>query len=187
MTAPPSPSADARCPPGVSLAFGTLRRCLNRCMTKRDDALLFGNRFLTAPAPSDTFPEEGMAATDAMRLVDVDLAMEGDPQRNLATFVTTWMEPEAQRLIAENLHRNFIDHAEYPLDDGQVRRRDLKYRPPGAERLVTPYDIDARGSVKRGIFWDGYKVHLTETCEPDRPKLITHVATTKSTVQDVRL
>ena len=34
--------------------------------------------------------------------------------RNLATFVTTWMEPEAQRVIADNLHRNFIDHAEYP-------------------------------------------------------------------------
>ncbi len=50
-----------------------------------------------------------------MRLVGEDLAMEGDPQRNLATFVTTWMEPEAQRIIAENLHRNFIDHAEYPI------------------------------------------------------------------------
>ena len=35
-------------------------------MTKRDDAALFGNRFLTEPAPSETFPEEGMAATDAM-------------------------------------------------------------------------------------------------------------------------
>ena len=42
------------------------------------------------------------------------IALEGDPARNLATFVTTWMEPEAQRMIAENLHRNFIDHAEYP-------------------------------------------------------------------------
>ena len=54
------------------------------------------------------------SSVDAMRLVDEDLALDGDPQRNLATFVTTWMEPEAQRLIAENLHRNFIDHAEYP-------------------------------------------------------------------------
>ena len=35
-------------------------------------------------------------------------------RRETATFVTTWMEPEAQRIIAENLHRNFIDHAEYP-------------------------------------------------------------------------
>ena len=49
-----------------------------------------------------------------MRLVSEDLVLEGDPARNLATFVTTWMEPEAQRIIAENLHRNFIDHAEYP-------------------------------------------------------------------------
>jgi glutamate decarboxylase len=50
-----------------------------------------------------------------MRLLAEDLNMEGDPQRNLATLVTTWMEPEAQRIIAENLHRNFIDHAEYPI------------------------------------------------------------------------
>ena len=49
-----------------------------------------------------------------MRLVSGELILEGDPQRNLATFVTTWMEPEAQRVIADNLHRNFIDHAEYP-------------------------------------------------------------------------
>ena len=66
---------------------------------------LFGNRFLTEPAPSKHFPEHGMTPTDAMRLVGEDLAMEGDPQRNLATFVTTWMEPEAQRIIAENLYR----------------------------------------------------------------------------------
>ncbi|GAA1968272.1 glutamate decarboxylase [Nocardioides panacihumi] len=78
-------------------------------------AALYGNRFLTQPAPSTHFPDTGMSPVDAMRLVDEDLAMEGDPQRNLATFVTTWMEPEAQRLIAENLHRNFIDHAEYPI------------------------------------------------------------------------
>jgi glutamate decarboxylase len=56
-----------------------------------------------------------MRPVDAMRLLGEDLNMEGDPQRNLATFVTTWMEPEAQRIITENLHTNFIDHAEYPI------------------------------------------------------------------------
>jgi glutamate decarboxylase len=55
-----------------------------------------------------------MTATDAMRLVALDVALEGQPIRNLATFVTTWMEPEAEQIIAKNLHRNFIDHAEYP-------------------------------------------------------------------------
>jgi glutamate decarboxylase len=77
-------------------------------------AALFQNRFLVQDTPDRTFPEDGMSAVDAFRLVAEDLAIEGNPVRNLATFVTTWMEPEAQRLIAANLHRNFIDHAEYP-------------------------------------------------------------------------
>jgi glutamate decarboxylase len=79
-----------------------------------DNTALFGNRFITQEVPSREFPESGMPASDAMRLVGEDLALEGDPTRNLATFVTTWMEPEAQRIIHDNLHRNFIDHAEYP-------------------------------------------------------------------------
>jgi len=78
------------------------------------DAALFGNRFAVEEVPTREFPANGMSAVDAMRLVGEDLALEGDPGRNLATFVTTWMEPEAQRVIAQNLHRNFIDHAEYP-------------------------------------------------------------------------
>ena len=74
----------------------------------------YGNRFLREAAPDNQLPEHGMTATDAMRLIDEELVLDGIPMRNLATFVTTWMEPEAQRVIAENLHRNFIDHAEYP-------------------------------------------------------------------------
>ena len=74
----------------------------------------YGNRFLLEDAPDHQLPETGMPALDAMRLVAEELVLDGIPMRNLATFVTTWMEPEAQRVIAENLHRNFIDHAEYP-------------------------------------------------------------------------
>jgi glutamate decarboxylase len=74
----------------------------------------YGNRFLLEPAPDNQLPEHGMRAVDAMRLIGEELVLDGLPMRNLATFVTTWMEPEAQRVIAENLYRNFIDHAEYP-------------------------------------------------------------------------
>ena len=77
-------------------------------------AAAYGNRFLLEPAPDHQLPEHGMRAVDAMRLIGEELVLDGIPMRNLATFVTTWMEPEAQRVIAENLHRNFIDHAEYP-------------------------------------------------------------------------
>jgi glutamate decarboxylase len=55
-----------------------------------------------------------MRAVDAMRLLGEELVLDGLPMRNLATFVTTWMEPEARTVIEGNLHRNFIDHAEYP-------------------------------------------------------------------------
>ena len=87
----------------------------NRLADQLEDlAKDYGNRFLLEPAPDNQLPEKGMAALDAMRLIGEELVLDGIPMRNLATFVTTWMEPEAQRIIAENLHRNFIDHAEYP-------------------------------------------------------------------------
>ncbi|HEX6457259.1 MAG TPA: hypothetical protein VF009_12160, partial [Solirubrobacterales bacterium] len=78
-------------------------------------AMLYSSRFLLEDAPDREFPASGMAALEAMRLVEEELVLEGDPWRNLATFVTTWMEPEAKAIVTENLHRNFIDHAEYPI------------------------------------------------------------------------
>jgi glutamate decarboxylase len=85
-------------------------------LSRELDALAreYGNRFLLEPSPDNRLPEHGMRSVDAMRLIGEELVLDGIPMRNLATFVTTWMEPEAQRVIAENLHRNYIDHAEYP-------------------------------------------------------------------------
>src|SRR5688572_11957635 len=82
-------------------------------MTTEGQSAQFG-RFLLEDAPDNRIPESPMKPVEAMRLIGEDLILDGIPERNLATFVTTWMEPEAQRIIAENLHRNFIDHAEYP-------------------------------------------------------------------------
>ena len=74
----------------------------------------YGNAFLSSDAPDHRLPAVGMPADDAMRLLGEEIVLDGIPMRNLATFVTTWMEPQAQRVIADNLHRNYIDHAEYP-------------------------------------------------------------------------
>ncbi|GAA2798044.1 hypothetical protein GCM10010505_26370 [Kitasatospora aburaviensis] len=82
----------------------------------------------------------------------------------------------------ETLRRVWLQH--FHQVEGEVRRRDPKDRPPGALRLVTPYDPEARGGRKNELIWDGYKVHLTETCEPDAPNLVTNVATTVATVAD---
>jgi transposase/IS5 family transposase len=85
----------------------------------------------------------------------------------------------------------------------EVRRRekapDGDGLPPGRDRLVSCYDLDARNSIKRETLWSGYKVHFTETCDEPTgdtgqqptqeqvPNLITHVATTTATVPDVAM
>jgi glutamate decarboxylase len=74
----------------------------------------FGHAFLRHDAPSEELPADPMPPIEAKRLIEQELVLDGVPERNLATFVTTWMGPEVREVILENLHRNFIDHAEYP-------------------------------------------------------------------------
>ena len=72
------------------------------------------------------------------------------------------------------------------LETGEVRLRETANMPSPGQRLHTPYDPQARYATKREIHWLGYKVHLTETCEPDSPNLITQVYTTAATVPDLK-
>src|SRR5215217_1270801 len=75
---------------------------------------------------------------------------------------------------------------QFHRDGGQVRWRDKQTGlPPGSRMILNPYDPDARPGVKRGRNWRCYKAHFTETCEPDRPRLITHVATTDASTSDL--
>jgi transposase len=56
---------------------------------------------------------------------------------------------------------------------------------PSGERLNSPYDPEACYSTRRETAWIGYKVHFTESCDPDSVHLVTHVETTGAVVQDV--
>ncbi|MFI0206875.1 transposase [Streptomyces sp. NPDC016734] len=78
-----------------------------------------------------------------------------------------------------------------------VKKRDADNDgvPPGHIRLASPYDPDARWSAKgENLFWMGYKIHLTETCDTPTEaeagrgvlRLITDVHTTTATVPDVK-
>nr|WP_184875981.1 IS1182 family transposase [Sphaerisporangium siamense] len=82
----------------------------------------------------------------------------------------------------ETLRRVWVQ--EFCTIEDTVRWRHPRDLPPGRSRLVSPYDDQARTGTKRDSSWDGYKVHITETCEPDAPHLITNVATTPSPGSD---
>jgi len=65
-----------------------------------------------------------------------------------------------------------------------LRWRTTDEQPPAALRITSPYDLEARYCTKRDMQWVGYKHHLTETCEPEQPDLITQVLTTPATTPD---
>ncbi|KAJ3206122.1 hypothetical protein HK099_000621 [Clydaea vesicula] len=64
--------------------------------------------------PTHEIPEEEMPPTVAYAMIQDELAMDGKPCLNLASFVTTYMEEEAIKLMTENMTKNFIDYEEYP-------------------------------------------------------------------------
>ncbi len=74
---------------------------------------------------------------------------------------------------------------QYYLVAGEVSWREAGNVPSGSHNIQSPYDPEARYSEKRDIAWTGYKVHLTESCDDNRPHLITHVLTTPACVPDV--
>jgi glutamate decarboxylase len=64
--------------------------------------------------PRYRLPERGVLPRTALQVVRDELILDGNARLNLATFVTTWMEPEAEELMAECSPKNMIDKDEYP-------------------------------------------------------------------------
>jgi hypothetical protein len=75
---------------------------------------------------------------------------------------------------------------QYYLENGQSywRKKDDQGFPTSGTMIASPDDLDARYSSKYGAGWIGYKLHITETCDPEEPRLITQVTTTVATVPD---
>ncbi|MEU8894212.1 transposase, partial [Streptomyces sp. NPDC048442] len=109
---------------------------------------------------------------DGMRLLSLVWSDEAPPR--LRTL------PEV-----DFLRQAWVQH--FHLVEGEVRRRGPKDRPPNTARAINPYDPDARGGAKRDLLWDGYKVHLTETCEPGSVHLVTNVITAAAPASDNRM
>src|SRR5437879_10830916 len=68
----------------------------------------------------------------------------------------------------------------------RVRFKASRELPPAAEGIESPSDVQARYRHKRDTQWTGYMVHISETCEPTAPHLLTHVHTTPATVHEAQ-
>lgn len=108
-------------------------------------------------------------------------------QDGMTLLAQVWHEqtPARIRQLAkvEQLRQYWV--YQYYIDQGQVKLRPVSEMPLPGERLSSPYESDARVGSKRSESWTGYKVHVSEICEPDQVHLITHIETTQAHVQDV--
>ncbi|OJD15716.1 glutamate decarboxylase [Emergomyces pasteurianus Ep9510] len=75
---------------------------------------VYGSRFAAEDLPTLEMPEKEMPKEVAYRMIKDELSLDGNPMLNLASFVTTYMEEEAEKLMTESFSKNFIDYEEYP-------------------------------------------------------------------------
>lgn len=81
----------------------------------KNHTLTYGSRYLAKSVPKYFLPDDSMPANVAYQIIHDELNLDGNPALNVASFCTTWMEPEANRLIMETLDKNYIDQDEYPV------------------------------------------------------------------------
>jgi glutamate decarboxylase len=78
-------------------------------------ATVYGSKYAAEDLPRHEMPEREMPPHVAYRMIKDDLTLDGTPTLNLASFVTTYMEEEAEKLMVDAFSKNFIDYEEYPV------------------------------------------------------------------------
>ncbi len=160
----------------------TMRAALN-------ELAVMAPEWLQALAPAEWYRRYGrrienyhLPKTDAARQ-ELARVIAADGERLLAAVDAARDQPELAQLPAvETLRRVWAE--QYTGEPGQLCWREVKDMPSPAGLISSPYDTDARYSTKRDVAWVGYKAHLTETCDADRPHLIVNVETTPATTPD---
>jgi transposase len=145
----------------------------------------YGKRIEEAHLPREQAKREAYAQTvgeDGCTLLDAVDAAEAPPDLRALPSLDT-------------LRRMWHRHYERTPDDAagdreppvcRVRFRPSRDLPPAAEGIESPYDLDARYRHKRDTQWTGYMVHVSETCEPTAPHLLTHAHTTTAAVHEAQ-
>lgn len=73
------------------------------------------SRYACNSLPRYKIPSGSMAKDAVYQIVKDELMLDGNPRLNLASFVTTWMEPECDSLIMSAINKNYVDMDEYPV------------------------------------------------------------------------
>ena len=83
------------------------------------------------------------------------------------------------------LRRVWAEQFEPAESGGLPKLQERRGRSPDG-RVESPYDAEARFRTRRSTKWAGYIVHLSETCDPDLPRIVTHTHTTAADVHEAQ-
>lgn len=90
--------------------------------TENPNTPIFGTREEFRVAPKFEMPQDSMPGEVAYQIVHDEAMLDGNSRLNLATFVSTWMDDYARRIMTENMDKNMIDKTEYP-QTAEIERR----------------------------------------------------------------
>ena len=136
-------------------------------------------REMSCEIPRYQLPDHGTLPRTALQIVRDELILDGNARLNLATFVTTWMEPEAEQLMAETAAKNMIDKDEYP-QTAELERRcvnilsSLWNAPPGgaATGCSTTGSSEACMLGGMALLWRWRKTRRSAGQDASRPNLV---------------
>jgi len=124
-------------------------------------------------------PATGMDADMAYQRIHDDLMLDGNARLNLATFVGTWMEPRARRLMEECVDKNMIDKDEYPqtadLEERCVRILADLWHVPEVEGCIGTSTTGSSEACMLGglaLKWRWRKRRQSEGLDASRPNLV---------------
>ena len=120
--------------------------------------------------------EDGFALLDALEAPETPKHLRELPM--ITTLRRTWQRHD-DRSTGEG---GALDHSER----SGIRFKSNRELPPAAEGIESPYDPEARYRQKCDTQWTGYMVHVSETCEPTAPHLLTQVHTTTAAVYEAQ-
>ncbi len=139
----------------------------------------YGRRELDQAVPKYEVPDDGMPARTAYSIVHDELMLDGNARLNLATFCTTWMEPEARQLMMETFDKNMIDKDEYPqtaeLELRCVNMLARLWHAPAAENSIGTSTIGSSEACMLGgmaLKWKWRERRRAQGRPADRPNLV---------------
>ena len=139
----------------------------------------YSQRSIEEPIPKYEIPKREMSPELAYNIVRDELILDGNSRLNLATFVTTWMEDEARRLMTETFDKNMIDKDEYP-QTAEIEKRCVNML---ARLWHAPKDGDSVGCSTIGsseaamlggmaLKWNWRKRRNNKRKPTDKPNLV---------------